>query len=35
VAGHIFISYSHSDRPYADRLAAHLDAAGVPVWMDR
>src|SRR5262249_44498056 len=33
---HIFLSYSHrSDADYATRLAAHIAAAGLPVWLDR
>src|SRR5262249_35014868 len=33
---HIFLSYSHrSDADYATRLAAHITAAGLPVWLDR
>src|SRR5215470_14659497 len=31
---HIFISYSRVDREYAERLVAHLTAAGLPVWVD-
>jgi WD40 repeat protein len=35
VSGHVFISYSHTkDGPYVESLAAHLQAAGVPVWYD-
>jgi hypothetical protein len=32
--GHVFISYSRSDAPSADRLSAALRAAGVEVWID-
>jgi nucleotide-binding universal stress UspA family protein len=32
--GHVFISYSRDDRAYVERLAAHLEAAGVDVWFD-
>jgi WD40 repeat protein len=33
---HIFLSYSHhNDADYATRLAAHIAAAGLPVWLDR
>jgi molecular chaperone DnaK (HSP70) len=35
VTGHVFISYSSSDREYVNRLAAHLRAEGVDVWYDR
>jgi hypothetical protein len=35
MAGHVFISYSHADAGYVQRLAAQLEAAGVPVWFDR
>ncbi|MBB5872168.1 hypothetical protein F4553_005602 [Allocatelliglobosispora scoriae] len=36
MTGHVFISYSHrQDGAYVDRLAAHLTAAGLPVWYDR
>jgi hypothetical protein len=35
MAGHVFISYSHADAGYVQRLAAELEAAGVPVWFDR
>jgi hypothetical protein len=34
VSGHVFISYSRTDTAYVERLAAHLQAAGVPVWVD-
>jgi WD40 repeat protein len=34
VSGHVFISYSRTDRSYVDRLAAHLAGAGIPVWYD-
>lgn len=32
---HVFISYSHADREFVDRLAADLQRAGVNVWLDR
>src|SRR5262249_20906444 len=32
--GYLFISYSRADRPYVDRLAAHLRNAGIEVWYD-
>lgn len=31
---HIFISYSHLDRDYAQRLAKDLEDLGLPVWID-
>jgi hypothetical protein len=34
-AGNLFISYASEDRPAALRLAAELQAAGLPVWLDR
>jgi hypothetical protein len=34
MAAHAFISYSRTDRGYIERLAAHLTAAGLPVWFD-
>jgi hypothetical protein len=34
VGRRIFISYSHVDRPYVDRLAAYLAGAGLDVWHD-
>jgi len=34
VSGHVFVSYSRTDKPYVDRLVAHLGAAGIPVWVD-
>jgi hypothetical protein len=33
--GSLFISYASEDRPAALRLAAELEAAGLPVWLDR
>ena len=30
----VFISYSHTDRSLAERLAAALEAQGISVWMD-
>jgi hypothetical protein len=33
--GSVFISYASEDRPAALRLAAELQAAGLPVWLDR
>ena len=32
--GHLFISYSRTDRGYAERLVTYLEAAGVDVWVD-
>ena len=34
LAGHVFISYSRSDRSYVERLVAYLTAEGFDVWMD-
>jgi hypothetical protein len=34
MASYVFISYSRADRAYVYGLAAHLHAAGVPVWYD-
>jgi hypothetical protein len=34
VSGHVFVSYSRSDRVYVDLLAAHLTQQGIPVWYD-
>jgi hypothetical protein len=34
VAGHVFISYSHQDVAYVDRLVSHLRAQGLEVWVD-
>jgi hypothetical protein len=34
MAGSVFVSYSRSDRAYVERLAAHLEAAGLTVWWD-
>jgi hypothetical protein len=31
----VFISYSHADSPFVDRLAADLQAAEIDVWVDR
>jgi len=33
--GSLFISYASEDRPAALRVAAELQAAGLPVWLDR
>ncbi len=33
--GYVFVSYSRSNTDYADRLVAHLEAAGLEVWIDR
>mgnify|MGYP002621474550 FL=1 len=33
--GHVFISYSHKDGAYVDRLTAYLAGAGIEVWTDR
>jgi len=35
MAGHVFISYTSSDRAQAIALADALEAQGVPVWIDR
>src|SRR2546423_1154296 len=32
---HMFISYSHLDREFCNRLIADLQGAGVNVWVDR
>lgn len=34
MAGHVFISYQHSDRSYVDKLAAFLRQEQIPVWYD-
>ncbi|MEV8509338.1 FxSxx-COOH system tetratricopeptide repeat protein [Actinoplanes sp. NPDC051475] len=34
MAGFIFVSYSRQDTAYVDRLAAHLQQAGLAVWRD-
>jgi hypothetical protein len=34
MVGHVFISYSRTDRDYAQLLAGFLQGAGVPVWFD-
>jgi hypothetical protein len=34
MAGHLFVSYSRTDRAYVERLTAHLAAAGFTVWSD-
>src|SRR5262249_48953728 len=33
--GHVFISYSHRDSAYVNRLAEYLTNAGIEVWTDR
>ncbi|MEV4515761.1 toll/interleukin-1 receptor domain-containing protein [Dactylosporangium sp. NPDC049525] len=33
--GHVFISYSSTDRPYVVQLVKHLTAARLPVWYDQ
>ena len=33
--GHVFISYSHKDEAYVDRLTVYLTAAGIEVWTDK
>ena len=33
--GHVFISYSHKDSAYVDRLTAYFAGAGIEVWTDR
>ncbi len=36
VAGHVFISYSHTEAAdYVERLGEHLGAAGIAVWYDK
>jgi TIR domain len=32
---HIFLSYSHRDRRFAERLKSELEARGLAVWLDR
>src|SRR4051812_44133695 len=32
--GPVFLSYSRADRAYVEKLASHLESAGVPVWWD-
>jgi len=32
---HVFISYSHTDQPFATRLAAALPALGIDPWIDQ
>jgi tetratricopeptide (TPR) repeat protein len=34
VAGHVFVSYAHSDIAYVRRLVNHLTERGVTVWFD-
>src|SRR5262245_28812471 len=34
MSGYVFVSYSHVDRTYVEKLAAYLASAGVPVWYD-
>jgi hypothetical protein len=34
VPGYVFISYSHQDRGYVEKLAEYLTARDVPVWYD-
>lgn len=34
MSGHVFISYSRADRPYADQLAQFLKMAGIDAWYD-
>jgi hypothetical protein len=34
LSGHIFISYSSTDRPYVQRLAQYLQSFGLRVWYD-
>ena len=34
VTGHVFISYSRTDRAYVDGLARFLSEAGLPCWYD-
>ena len=31
----VFISYSHADKNFVDKLAAHLTLSKVHVWVDR
>src|SRR5215472_13989629 len=35
VAGHAFISYAREDFERVDKLRAILEAAGIPLWLDR
>ena len=34
MTGNVYVSYAAEDREYAQRLAAHLQSRGVPVWLD-
>jgi hypothetical protein len=34
MGGHVFISYSHADGNYVERLKRHLEHAGLTVWTD-
>lgn len=34
IQGHVFISYSRSDKENAQRLHKDLDGSGIPVWID-
>jgi len=34
VPSHVFISYHNGDRPYVEKLAAHLITSGFAVWYD-
>src|SRR5688572_27634859 len=33
--GYAFISYSHNDKPFVERMAQQLRKAGTEVWIDR
>jgi CheY-like chemotaxis protein len=33
-SGHVFISYSHKDSDYTNRLAEEMERRGIPVWID-
>jgi hypothetical protein len=35
MAGHVFLSYSRSDRQYVEQLASFLTARGIRVWLDQ
>ena len=31
----VFISYSHSDKEFVDKLAMNLVKSNIPIWLDR